>query len=99
MESRNILIGVTGSVAAIKIGEIVDKLLNDTTFKFEVSVHFERRFQLFKASSKKKNSNFGFKLTFSHFLKYSIHFHKFFSNLNTDQNNNNKKCETFHRSQ
>lgn len=37
MENRNILIGVTGSVAAIKIGEIVDKLLSDTTFKFEVS--------------------------------------------------------------
>lgn len=40
MESRNILIGVTGSVAAIKIGEIVDRLLNDTTYKFEVSVFF-----------------------------------------------------------
>lgn len=41
MESRNILIGVTASVAAIKIGEIVDRLLSDTTFKFEVSLERE----------------------------------------------------------
>lgn len=54
MESRNILIGVTGSVAAIKIGEIVDKLLNDTTFKFEVSVIFERRFSISKHSKRFK---------------------------------------------
>lgn len=36
MENKKILIGCTGSVATIKIGEIIDKLLNDTTFKFEV---------------------------------------------------------------
>lgn len=36
MESRNILIACTGSVATIKIGEIVDQLLNETAFKFEV---------------------------------------------------------------
>lgn len=41
MEGRKILIGVTGSVAAIKIGEIVDRLLDDTTFKFEVSFHWK----------------------------------------------------------
>lgn len=37
MENRKILIGCTGSVATIKIGEIVDRLLSDTTYKFEVS--------------------------------------------------------------
>lgn len=37
MENRKILIGCTGSVATIKIGEIVDRLLSDATYKFEVS--------------------------------------------------------------
>lgn len=37
MEHKKILIGCTGSVAAIKIGEIIDKLLADKSYTFEVS--------------------------------------------------------------
>lgn len=41
MEHKKILIGCTGSVAAIKIGEIIDKLLADKSYTFEVSCIFE----------------------------------------------------------
>lgn len=36
MEKRNILIACTGSVAAIKLGEIIQILQNNDQFKFEV---------------------------------------------------------------
>lgn len=41
MEHKKILIGCTGSVAAIKIGEIIDKLLADKSYTFEVSCIFD----------------------------------------------------------
>lgn len=40
MESKNILIACTGSVATIKIGEIVQRFQNNSNFKFQVSQIF-----------------------------------------------------------
>lgn len=38
MESKNVLIACTGSVATIKMGEIVQRLQNQTNYKFQVKI-------------------------------------------------------------
>lgn len=97
METKKILIACTGSVATIKIGEIINKLQSNTVYKFEVSISKISEYVLHQGILFSKTKTFS-SSTQNQIVK-SLTSQKMCFALISDKGDNNDKCATFYRSQ